>query len=276
MKKRKWLRRLVALMALGLLVLTALDSRLAVRHYVIDAPQIDASVRLAVLTDFHECDYGENGRKLIDAVRAEEPDAVLMVGDMFGDGGDYRYAAALMTALAEEYPCYYVTGNHEYWTNEIDRIVGVVRDSGVMVLSMDSALLDVRGQQVRICGVPDPYAMYYSGAPSTQEQLRRAAQETSPEVFSLLMAHRPELIGQYAEHGFDLVLSGHAHGGQIRIPLIANGLYAPNQGFLPEYAGGQYRVQDTTLIVSRGLSTQAQWYIPRVFNRPELVVVELQ
>ena len=92
----------------------------------------------------------------------------------------------------------------------------------------------------------------------------------------MLMAHRPELTNQYATAGFDLVVSGHAHGGQVRIPLLVNGLCAPNQGWFPEYAGGEYKVDGTTLIVSRGLSTQRQMYIPRIFNRPELVLITIE
>lgn len=275
MKKRKW-RLLAFAAAMAVFLTLALDSRLALRRYVIEAAQVDAPVRLAVLTDFHECDYGEGGQTLIDAVCAERPDVVLMAGDMFADGGDYAYAASLMSALAAEYPCYYVTGNHEYWTNEVDRLIDIVQRCGVTVLNMDSALIEVNGQPLQICGIPDPYAQNYGGAPSTREQLQRTVREAEADAFTLLMAHRPELIETYADYGFDLVLSGHAHGGQIRIPLLINGLFAPNQGFFPKYAGGEYRVKDTTLIVSRGLSTQAQWYIPRVFNRPELVVVEIR
>lgn len=275
MKKRTWLR-LAILVVIAALLLVALDKRLMVRKYEIDSTQIDMPVRLAVLTDFHECDYGEECVELVKAVRGQQPDVVLMAGDMFADGGDYTYAASLMTALAAEYPCYYVTGNHEYWTNEVDRLIDIVRSCGVTVLNMDRALIEVNGQTLQICGIPDPYAMNYSGAPSTREQLRLALQDAEEDVFTILMAHRPELIEVYAEERFDLVLSGHAHGGQIRIPLLVNGLFAPNQGFFPEYAGGRYQVKETTLIVSRGLSTQTQQHIPRVFNRPELVIVDLK
>ena len=107
-------------------------------------------------------------------------------------------------------------------------------------------------------------------------QLDAALAQAEEGTFTLLMAHRPELIDKYAAAGFDLVVSGHAHGGQVRIPGLVNGLCAPNQGWFPKYAGGEYHLRSTTMIVSRGLSTQKQWYVPRVFNRPELLIVTVE
>lgn len=276
MQKRKWLWLMAVLAILMLIAIIALDQRLAVRHYKIEAEEITASVRLAVLTDLHECDYGPGGEDLLAAVAAEDPDAVLLVGDMFADGGSYAYGLMVVEALAQRYPTYYVTGNHECWTNEVDRIVALVRETGVTVLDQSCEVLTLNGQRISLCGVPDPCAMTYSGAPDVQTQLTCAMAPAEQGSFTILMAHRPELIDVYAEAGFDLVVSGHAHGGQVRIPLLVNGLYAPNQGWFPEYAGGEYQVGGTTLIVSRGLSTQRQMYIPRIFNRPELVIVTIE
>lgn len=276
MWKRKWLWWLAALAVLMLLAVIALDQRLIVRHYDIEAEEITSPVRLAVLTDLHECDYGPGGKALLAAVAAEKPDAVLLVGDMFADGGDYSYGLSVMRALAERWPTYYVAGNHEYWTNEIDCILALVEGCGATVLDQECTLLEVHGQHISLCGVPDPSAKEYSGAPDVETQLARAKSAAEPGTFTILMAHRPELIDQYAAAGFDLVVSGHAHGGQVRIPLLVNGLFAPNQGWFPEYVGGEYKVGDTTLIVSRGLSTQRQMHIPRIFNRPELVIVTIE
>lgn len=273
--KKRWIW-LAVLAGLALLAAIALDQRLVVRHYTVEAEEITTPVRFAVLTDLHECDYGPGGEALLAAVAAESPDAVLLVGDMFADGGDYAHGLAVMEALAADWPTYYVTGNHEYWTNEIDRILALVAGCGVTVLDQQCALLEVRGQRISLCGVPDPYAMVYAGAPDTQVQLDAAIAQAEEGTFTLLMAHRPELIDKYAAAGFDLVVSGHAHGGQVRIPGLVNGLCAPNQGWFPQYAGGEYHLRSTTMIVSRGLSTQKQWYVPRVFNRPELLIVTVE
>ena len=125
---------------------------------------------------------------------------------------------------------------------------------------------------INLCGIPDPF-----DGGNTEEYLTRAAADADPDAYTILLAHRPEGIGKYAAaEDFDLVLCGHAHGGQVRIPLLINGLCAPDQGWFPPYAGGQYLVGSTTMIVSRGLSTQTQMGVPRVFNRPELLLVVLE
>ena len=133
----------------------------------------------------------------------------------------------------------------------------------------------INGQRISLCGVPDPYAMINEDAPDTEVQLAQTMALTEAGTFTVLMAHRPELNDKYAAAGFDLVVSGHAHGGQVRIPGLLNGLYAPNQGILPSYAGGEYRIGEMALIVSRGLAREST-RLPRVFNRPELVMIEIQ
>lgn len=275
MERLKWLKWMALWVAAAVLAVIALDQRMVVRRYTVEAAEITAPVRLAVVTDFHGCDYGPGALRLLDTIAAESPDVILLVGDIYDDGLPWDASDALVTALAAAYPTYYVTGNHEYWTNEIDRILMLVSDAGVTVLDQSCAVLEVCGQRISLCGVPDPYAMVYAGAPDTQVQLACTVAQAEPGTFTLLMAHRPELIDLYAAAGFDLVVAGHAHGGQVRVPGLLNGLYAPNQGWFPAYAGGEYQVGDTTLIVSRGLAREST-RVPRVFNRPELVIVTLK
>ncbi|MPN11952.1 hypothetical protein SDC9_159261 [bioreactor metagenome] len=137
----------------------------------------------------------------------------------------------------------------------------------------------MNGQKLSICGVDDPdgFDPVYAEASafsSWQDELESCQKTTNPSIYSILLSHRPELIEEYTNSGFDLVLAGHAHGGQIRIPGVLNGLYAPDQGFFPKYAGGQYQLGETTMIVSCGLSLKKG--IPRIFNPPELVVIDLE
>lgn len=275
MKKRRWMLWMTALLAAAVLMVIALDQRLIVRRYTVEAEEITTPVRLAVVTDFHGCDYGPGAQRLLAAIAAEEPDLVLLVGDIYDDEMPWDASDTLVTALATRWPTFYVTGNHEYWSEEIDEICRRVSAAGATVLDMDCRTVEVNGQHLNICGVPDPYAMVYSGAPETQKQLACAMSLAEPGAFVLLLAHRPELIEYYAAAGFDLVVSGHAHGGQVRIPGLLNGLYAPNQGWFPEYVGGVYHVEDTTLIVSRGLAREST-RLPRIFNRPELVIITLE
>lgn len=268
-KKHWWI--LPALAILVILALIALDERLTLRTYTVVSPKLTAEVRLAVVTDFHSSD---NADDVVAMVASCAPDAVLLVGDLFDDDTQNRpteRTLSLMRQLSAQYPCYYVSGNHEAWTGEMDALYQQTEEAGVTVLRMSSGVLTVRGQRIALCGIPDPYEMVFSGAPDTEEQIRQALEDVDSADFTVLLAHRPELLAKYAQFPLDLVVSGHAHGGQVRIPGVLNGLYAPNQGWFPKLAGGAYTQDGTTLIVSRGLAVRTR--LPRIFNRPEVVLV---
>lgn len=268
-KKHRWILPVLAILVA--LALIALDERLILRTYTVVSPKLTAEVRLAVVTDFHSSD---NADDVVAMVTSCAPDAVLMVGDMFDDDTANRpteRTLSLMRQLSAQYPCYYVSGNHEAWTGEMDALYQQTEEAGVKVLRMSSGVLTVRGQRIALCGIPDPYEMVYSGAPDTEEQIRQALEDVDSADFTVLLAHRPELLAKYAQFPLDLVVSGHAHGGQVRIPGVLNGLYAPNQGWFPKLAGGAYTQDGTTLIVSRGLAVRTR--LPRIFNRPEVVLV---
>lgn len=268
-KKHWWILPVLAILVI--LTLIALDERLIPRTYTVVSPKLTAEVRLAVVTDFHSSD---NADDVVAMVASCAPDAVLLVGDLFDDDTQNRpteRTLSLMRQLSALYPCYYVSGNHEAWTGEMDALYQQTEEAGVTVLRMSSGVLTVRGQRIALCGVPDPYEMVFSGAPDTEEQLRQALEDVDSADFTVLLAHRPELLAKYAQFPLDLVVSGHAHGGQVRIPGVLNGLYAPNQGWFPKLAGGAYTQDGTTLIVSRGLAVRTR--LPRIFNRPEVVLV---
>lgn len=268
-KKHRWILPVLAILVV--LTLIALDERMILRTYTVVSPKLTVEVQLAVVTDFHSSD---NADDVVAMVASCAPDAVLLVGDMFDDDIANRppeRTLSLMRQLSAQYPCYYVSGNHEAWTGEMDALYQQTEDAGVTVLRMSSGVLTVRGQRIALCGIPDPYEMVFSGAPDTEEQLRQAMENVDSADFTVLLAHRPELLAKYAQFPLDLVVSGHAHGGQVRIPGVLNGLYAPNQGWFPKLAGGAYTQDGTTLIVSRGLAVRTR--LPRIFNRPEVVLV---
>ena len=268
-KKHWWILPVLAILVI--LTLIALDERLILRIYTVASPKLTAEVRLAVVTDFHSSDNADDVAAMVASCT---PDAVLLVGDLFDDDTQNRppeRTLSLMRQLSAQYPCYYVSGNHEAWTGEMDALYQQTEDAGVTVLRMSSGVLTVRGQRIALCGIPDPYEMVFSGAPDTEEQLRQTMENVDSADFTVLLAHRPELLAKYAQFPLDLVVSGHAHGGQVRIPGVLNGLYAPNQGWFPKLAGGAYTQDGTTLIVSRGLAVRTR--LPRIFNRPEVVLV---
>lgn len=265
---KKGLAWLILLTVLVLLAAVALDQRLIVRSYRVESGKLEKVVRIAVLSDWHGCNDGE---EILQTVAALSPDAILLAGDMFSADGNSSEELQVFRQLDEIAYTYYVTGNHETWEFEIPHLLEMIAATGVTVVEQTCVSLMIDGQRINICGVPDPCA-----GEDAEVALNRAADAIRHDAFTILMAHRPEEIGTYAPmDAFDLVVSGHAHGGQIRIPFLVNGLYAPNQGLLPQYAGGMYEVDGTVLIVSRGLSTQRQWGIPRIFNRPEVLLIEL-
>lgn len=276
---RRLLRNLIWI-AIGVLTVWILcflgfDSRLKIQHYTITSEKIQTPIRLLLLSDLHSCAYGEQQATLVDAIDRQAPDIILLGGDICDDVLPHDNTKVLLQGIADRYVCYYVTGNHEYWSGEIDDILQLFRSYGVHILNGSSDTVDCNGQSVNICGITDPDAIRYSNfKKSTEEQLESLKTVAANDNYTVLLAHRPELIEQYAVYGFDLVLSGHAHGGQWRIPGLINGIYAPNQGWFPPYAGGKYEVHGTTMIVSRGLARETT-RIPRIFNRPELVVVDV-
>jgi predicted MPP superfamily phosphohydrolase len=245
-----------------------LNAELTVRHYELRTPKLQSAVRLLLITDLHSCYYGEGQAELVRAIDQEAPDAILLGGDIADDSIPIYNTEALLAAVADRYPCFYVSGNHEYWSGDIEAIKDVFREYGVAVLEGEYLNLSVRGQTVTVCGVDDPESGRFA------EDLSSVAECVSADRFTVLLTHRPEHMDRYVAYGFDLALAGHAHGGLWRIPGVLNGLFVPNQGLFPKYAGGQYEEQQTTMIVSRGLAREST-RIPRIFNPPELAVVDL-
>ena len=264
--KKRW----IWILAIVLLGLLAFDSRLAVRTYRVEVPGMTSTARLALVTDLHSCKWGEDQTQLIEAVIDQKPDVVLLGGDVFDDKMPDTNTELFLRGIADRFPCYYVTGNHEYWSKKeaFSKKMAILEELGVKRLQNEAVRLNLGGTELTLCGLDDP-----AGKQDFSRQLAQLAEKTQ-DGYTILLSHRPERFVEYAEYGFDLVLSGHAHGGQWRIPLLLNGLLAPDQGLFPRYAGGRYERGGTTMLVSRGLAREST-RIPRIFNRPDLVVVEL-
>lgn len=267
-KKRYWLVGLVALLALGV---AAFDVRLKTVFYSVRTSKVTQPLTIGVVADLHSCDYGKNQEKLTAAIAATKPDVLLLAGDIIDDDLPEEKAKEFLSWAGSHYPTYYVTGNHEYWTKEIDRLREMVRSYGITVLEGDTDLPEINGQRIQIAGINDPEAP----AGEWEKELNRCGKERDKDMFSVLLTHRPEGINNYLPYGFDLVVAGHAHGGQWRVPGLINGVFAPNQGLFPRYAGGRYDFENTVMIVSRGLAREST-RIPRIFNRPEYVVIKVE
>lgn len=269
---------MIFLLLAALFLGVGLYSALKVQRYTVVSGRITRPVRIAVLADLHASRCGSGQRTLIDAVDAQKPDLVVIPGDFFDDFTSDENAEAALRGLAGRYPCYYTTGNHECWTGDefFMRKMALLEKYGVKRLRGAPETILVGNCRLNVAGVDDPDASRIccvdGGYDGFDAQLDRARPENG--LFTLLISHRPEAFSRYAARGFDLVLCGHAHGGQWRIPGLLNGVYAPNQGLFPKYAGGLYRAGSTVMIVSRGLTRLSEG-VPRFYNRPELVVVDL-
>ena len=290
---RKRIILLAAAVVLLILAIFAFDTRLMVRKYSIEAEEIETPIRVALVTDLHSCYYGENQSDLIDAIDVENPDVILLGGDIFDDVKEDTNTELFLAGIADKYPCYYVIGNHECWGGKyrFDNQMAILEKYSIPVLSGETQTLTVNGEAIRLCGVDDPDVYMVNTDPEQDPEgyiqaqtikedtfintLAALSDEADENVFTILLSHRPEYCKTYMKYTFDLVLCGHAHGGQWRIPGILNGLYAPHQGIFPKYAGGRYDSEDMTMIVSRGLAKETT-RIPRIFNRPELVVIDVK
>lgn len=261
-KKYLFLKILVALAAV-FFILSAISFPLRTVRYTLVSRKVSKKVRIVHISDLHSCSYGKDMKNLINAVDAAEPDIIVLTGDIFDNRTDNKNSDTLLKAVAKKYPCYYVSGNHEYWGNMWDTFSRRAESFGVTVLQGEN--VDIDG--ITICGA--------SAKSDIGDSVKVCADNADTDSFNVLLAHFPEKIDFYRSFGkFDLVLSGHAHGGQWRLPPFINGLYAPGQGLFPKYAGGRYDFDDTTFIVSRGLSRTME-HFPRIFNNPELVVIDI-
>ncbi len=269
----------LALVLLGALVFAVFYHGLTAPEYTVFTEKIKngETIRAVLMTDLHSSIFEPGQKLLILRVVDLRPDVIFLSGDMADDRNPFEGMALLLNGIANLAPCYYVTGSHDYRSGDINNIKAAITGYGVTVLEGQTTELTVKGQRLLISGIDDPsMASTYPGE-NEDDAYRRALNafdHLDREGYNILVAHRPDFITEYGALGFDLVLSGHTHGGQVRIPLILNGLYAPNQGYFPKHAGGLYNVNGTNLLVSRGLSYYPE--LPRIFNPPEIVLVELK
>lgn len=279
---RKRIVILSILLAAILFLLIACDFRLIVRKYEIDADKIESPIRIAFVSDLHSCYYVEDQRELVDAIMKEDPDVLLLGGDVFDSKLDSKNTEIFLSAVSDKFPIYFATGNHDVWGGDeaFEKKMEILDRYGVTILSGESKTIEINGSSLNVCGVDDLSVFDSDSKGKGKEesffaQLDKVNGEAKDGNFTILLSHHPEYFEKYVIYDFDLILSGHAHGGQWRVPLLLNGVYAPNQDLFPKYAGGEYAENGTTMIVSRGLARETT-LVPRIFNRPELVIIEIE
>ncbi|MBU9722652.1 MULTISPECIES: metallophosphoesterase [Bacillaceae] len=227
------------------------------------------------LSDLHNKSFRADQSYLVNRVNNLRPDLIVFTGDLIDSRKyDEKPSLLLMEKLVKVAPVYYVTGNHEWRSGIFDDLEVKLQNIGVNVMRNSSEEIVYENEIINLIGIDDPAKgeATYAEKTITEENLNKV-EIIKGEGFQILLAHRPEFFSLYASAEFDLVFTGHAHGGQFRLPFIG-GLVAPNQGFFPSYTSGIYKENNkTTMIVNRGLGNSI---IPqRVFNRPEIVVVKL-
>ncbi|PKH11561.1 metallophosphoesterase [Planomicrobium sp. MB-3u-38] len=235
-------------------------------------PEAFDGKKIVQVSDLHNAMFGNNQKSLIEKVEKAEPDAIFITGDLIdSERYDLDTALILVDALVEMSDVYFVTGNHEVAVNKLEDIKAALVERGVIYLENEAVEWEVDGEVLQIAGIHDPLMdMYYRDEEYTRDAIATAS---LTDDFTLLLAHRPEQIAVYADNEIDVVFSGHAHGGQVRIPGLG-GLFAPGQGWFPRMTEGIFENRETQLVLSRGLGNSG--FPLRILNLPEIVSVTLE
>ena len=280
-KKKKFIFLAVAAAVLVALVIWIAwgNTALELNTYTISSSKLSQSFdgyRIAHVSDLHNAEMGKDNEKLLTILRDADPDMIAITGDLIDSRStNVEIALNFIREAVKIAPCYYVIGNHEARVNEYDELKSGMESAGIIVLEDARTEISLDGDTITLIGVNDPSYQtdYLFGDSETVMNTKLEELRTENGEFTVLLSHRPELFDAYTDHGMDLVLSGHAHGGQFRLPFIG-GVVAPNQGLFPEYDAGIYTEGNTNMLVSRGVGNSILPF--RINNRPEVILIVLQ
>ena len=277
-KKHRGRGCLTALIILALIAAAAAflikDSRedLEISRYEVASQKLPESFdgfKIVQLSDLHGAEFGEDGMGLVEKVKELEPDIIALTGDFVTDEGDLAAVKKLAGRLTELCPVYFVSGNHEFGSGLAVKVRNILERAGVKYLSNEYLTISRGEDEILLGGVEDPLAYADMLSP---DELAQKMNDAAPDAFKILLGHRNYWMTEYPELPVDLIFCGHSHGGLIRIPGVG-GLIGTDRRLFPDFDAGQFNNGRYTLIVSRGLGNSVP--IPRIFNRPEIVCVEL-
>lgn len=277
-KKHRGRGCLTALIILALIAAAAAflikDSRddLEISRYEVASQKLPESFdgfKIVQLSDLHGAEFGEDGMELVEKVKELEPDIIALTGDFVTDEGDLAAVEKLAARLVKLCPVYFVSGNHEFGSGLAVKVRNILERAGVKYLSNEYLTISRGEDGILLGGVEDPLAYADMLSP---DELAQKMNDAAPDAFKILLGHRNYWMTEYPELPVDLIFCGHAHGGLIRIPGVG-GLIGTDRRLFPDFDAGQFNNGRYTLIVSRGLGNSVP--IPRIFNRPEIVCVEL-
>ena len=275
--KRVILMTLIVLLAIFTVITLWENITVGTTFFKITSDRLPASFngfKIAQISDLHNAELGQDHSEIIRILKEEKPQIIVITGDLIDSNHlDMDTAISFVQQAVTIAPCYYVTGNHEAWIKEdYQKLEDRLLDSNVIILHDEVVIFERDSESIQLIGLDDPE---FSDQDSYIQQIVLSTKLSNLNLdnrFRLLLSHRPEAFDAYVDNNIDLVLSGHTHGGQFRLPFIG-GVVAPNQGFFPKVDAGEYHEFNTTMIVSRGVGNSI---IPiRINNRPEVVIVEL-
>ena len=255
------------------------NTALELNTYTISSSKLQDSFngyRIAHVSDLHNAEMGKDNEKLLLMLRDADPDMIAITGDLIDSRNtDVEIALQFAQEAMKIAPCYYVSGNHEARVNGYEELKTGLISAGVIILEDVQTEISIEGETITVIGINDPSFQtdYLFGDAETVVSSKLSELHTDRDGFTILLSHRPELFDTYTDHDVDLVLSGHAHGGQFRLPFIG-GVIAPNQGLFPEYDAGIYTEGNTSMLVSRGIGNSILPF--RINNCPEVILIELQ
>jgi hypothetical protein len=259
------------------------SNRFVTIAYEIKSDKITKPCRLVLLADLHNKSFGEGNERLLAAIDKAAPDGILVAGDMLTAmrGADYSRALSLMEKLSARYRVYYGMGNHEYrlglypddYPGMYEGYMSGLKRAGIEPLINETAYLPECN--IAICGaqIDRAYFRHFRRTPMETSYLSKLLGTPDGEIFQLLIAHNPVYFDAYAKWGADLVVSGHVHGGIMRLPALG-GVLSPALTLFPKYDGGMFKEDNSTMILSRGLSSHTPPV--RIFNPGELIVIDLK
>ncbi|MBQ8902442.1 MAG: metallophosphoesterase [Bacilli bacterium] len=238
-------------------------------------PKSFNNYRIIQLSDFHNTTSKKLTNQLVEEITKEEPDIIVITGDLIDSRRtNVDVAIDFLGKIKDIAPIYYVSGNHESRISEYETLKKEMNDLGINLLDNEVIEIQKKDDIINLIGIDDPSfsnTIEVDDCEIIEDQIKSVNYDEN--FYTILLSHRPEAFKTYVNENINLIFSGHAHGGQIRLPFIG-GIFVPNQGFFPKYTSGKYEEKNTTMIVSRGIGNSLFPF--RINNRPELIVVELK
>lgn len=251
------------------------NTTIGTTNYTVSSERLPASFdgyKIIQLSDLHDAMFGEKHDDIVKEVVKIAPDAIYITGDFIDRNRyDLEQSLLLIEAIKDVAPIYYVTGNHEISINDVDRIKNSLQELGVHILSDEMEILSsAEGEKISVGGIEDPLSSTEDEQVAVERAVENAFEGVPEDMFKLLLSHRPEYFDVYVQNDIDVTFSGHAHGGQVRIPGFG-GMVSPGQGIFPKLTSGIHEKDGSQLVVSRGIGNSL--FPIRIFNQAEIVVV---